>query len=85
MAIATSIDALAGGISLAMDGMPTQNALITIAMIGAVTFIFSSAGVKLGNIFGRRFEKKAQAAGGVILILLGIKILIDHRFWEIFL
>lgn len=85
MAIATSIDALAGGISLAMDGMSTTNALITIAMIGIVTFVFSAAGVKLGNVFGSRFEKKAQAAGGFILIALGIKILIDHHFWEIFL
>ena len=83
MAVATSIDALAVGISLAMAG--NVNIFAAIALIGVITFIMSCAGVKIGNIFGSRFEKKAQAAGGIILILLGVKILIDHRFWEIFL
>jgi len=76
MAIATSIDALAVGISLAMAG--DVNIFAAVALIGAVTFILSCAGVKIGNIFGGRFEKKAQAAGGIILILLGIKILLEH-------
>lgn len=83
MAIATSVDALAVGISLAMAG--DVNIFMSIALIGITTFLFSWAGVKVGNIFGSRFEKKAQAAGGIILILLGTKILIEHRFWEIFL
>jgi putative Mn2+ efflux pump MntP len=85
MAIATSIDALAGGISLAMDDMSMIRAMVTIGLIGIVTFAMSAAGVKIGNVFGSRFEKKAEAAGGFILIGLGIKIIIDHHFWEIFL
>ena len=76
MAIATSIDALAVGISLAMAG--NVNIYWAVAFIGAVTFLFSCAGVKVGNLFGSRFEKKAQAVGGIILILLGIKILLEH-------
>ena len=85
MAVATSIDALAGGISLAMDGMDLVKAMVTIGLIGIVTFAMSAVGVKIGNVFGSRFEKKAEAAGGFILICLGIKILIDHHFWEVFL
>ena len=76
MAVATSIDALAVGISLAMAG--DVNIFAAIALIGVITFVMSCIGVKVGNIFGSRFEKKAQAAGGIILILLGLKILLEH-------
>ena len=76
MAVATSIDALAVGISLAMAG--NVNIWMAIALIGAFTFGMSAMGVKIGNLFGSRFEKKAQLAGGVILILLGAKILLEH-------
>ena len=76
MAIATSIDALAVGISLAMAG--NVNIFTAIALIGAFTFFMSAVGVQLGNIFGSRFEKPAQIAGGMILILLGTKILLEH-------
>lgn len=76
MAIATSIDALAVGISLAMAG--DVNIILAVVLIGVITFALSCAGVKIGNIFGSRFEKKAQAAGGIILILLGVKILLEH-------
>ena len=76
MAIATSIDALAVGISLAMAG--DVNIWLAIALIGVVTFAMCAVGVKIGSVFGSRFEKKAQAAGGIILILLGIKILLEH-------
>ena len=76
MAIATSIDALAVGISLAMAG--NVNIWLAILLIGATTFAFSAIGVKLGNLFGSRFEKPAQIAGGAILILLGLKILLEH-------
>lgn len=76
MAIATSIDALAVGISLAMAG--DVNIWIAIALIGVVTFAMCTAGVKIGSVFGNKFEKKAQIAGGVILILLGTKILLEH-------
>ena len=76
MAIATSIDALAVGISLAMSG--GVNIWAAVAIIGVTTCLLSMLGVKLGAVFGDRFEKKAQIAGGVILILLGLKILLEH-------
>ncbi len=76
MAIATSIDALAVGISLAMAG--DVNIFVAIALIGGFTCFMSAVGVKVGNVFGSRFEKKAQLAGGAILILLGVKILLEH-------
>ena len=76
MAIATSIDALAVGISLAMAG--DVNILAAVALIGIITFALSAVGVKIGNIFGSRYEKKAQFFGGVILVGLGLKILLEH-------
>lgn len=76
MAVATSIDALAVGISLAMAG--NVNIWVAISLIGITTCVFSAIGVKIGNAFGNKFEKKAQIAGGVILILLGLKILLEH-------
>ena len=76
MAVATSIDALAVGISLAMAG--DVNIILAVTLIGVITFAMSAMGVKIGNIFGSRFEKKAQLAGGVILVLLGTKILLEH-------
>ena len=76
MAIATSIDALAVGISLAMEINQSQ-IFLAVLLIGATTFLFSAAGVKLGNIFGSKFEKPAQITGGTILILLGLKILLE--------
>ena len=81
MAVATSIDALAVGISLAMAGLSVwgiDGIIAAVILIGLCTCAFSTAGVKIGNIFGGRFEKKAQIAGGVILILLGTKILLEH-------
>ena len=76
LAVATSIDALAVGISLAMAG--GVNIWLSILLIGLTTFGFSAAGVKIGSLFGAAFEKKAQLAGGLILILLGAKILLEH-------
>ena len=76
MAVATSIDALAVGISLAMAG--DVNIVSAVLLIGVTTFFLSAVGVKVGNVFGSRFEKKAQMAGGFILILLGLKILLEH-------
>ena len=81
MAVATSIDALAVGISLAMAGLPVfgmGGIFAAVTLIGLCTCTFSTAGVKIGNIFGGRFEKRAQIAGGAILILLGLKILLEH-------
>ena len=76
MAIATSIDALAVGISLSMAG--NVNIFTAIALIGVTTFAFSAVGVQIGSVFGAKMEKKAQIAGGAILILLGLKILLEH-------
>lgn len=76
LAVATSIDALAVGISLALAG--DVNIFEAVLLIGAFTCGMSAVGVKVGNVFGARFEKKAQFAGGVILILLGAKILLEH-------
>ena len=76
MAVATSIDALAVGISLALAG--NVNFWLAATFIGICTCSFSAMGVKIGNVFGSRFEKKAQLAGGGILILLGLKILLEH-------
>lgn len=76
LAVATSIDALAVGISLAMAG--SVNIWAAVILIGIFTFGMSAAGVQIGNLFGSRFEKKAQIAGGLILIGLGLKILLEH-------
>ena len=81
MAIATSIDALAVGISLAMAGLRVwgmDGIFAAVTLIGLCTCAFCTAGVKIGNVFGGRFEKKAQIAGGVLLILLGLRILLEH-------
>lgn len=75
LAIATSIDALAAGISFAAIETPIVPAA---SVIGVITFGLSIAGVCIGNRFGTRFKRKAEIAGGVILILIGIKILIEH-------
>lgn len=76
LAVATSIDALAVGIGLAMSG--GVNIWLAVGLIGVVTCAFCVAGVKIGSLFGARFEKKAQVLGGVMLILLGLKILLEH-------
>lgn len=75
LAVATSIDALAAGITLAFLEVHIVPA---VSFIGITTFILSVAGVKVGNVFGNRYKAKAELAGGIILILLGIKILIEH-------
>ncbi len=74
MAVATSIDALAVGVSFAFLGVSIW---LAVAVIGVTTFVISFAGVVIGNQFGSRFEKPATIAGGVILILIGVKILVE--------
>jgi len=76
MAIATSIDALAVGISLAMAG--NVHIVTAVLLIGVITFFMSAVGVQIGSVFGSKFEKKAQFLGGVILVLLGVNILLEH-------
>ena len=75
LSMATSIDALAIGITFACLKM---HILIPVITIGVTTFIISVIGVKIGNRFGDKYEKKAETMGGVILILLGTKILLEH-------
>ena len=75
LAVATSIDALAVGITFAFLNVHIISAA---SMIGVCTFLISFAGVKIGNIFGTKYKSKAELAGGIILILLGFKILFEH-------
>lgn len=78
LAVATSIDALAVGITFAflrVDIIPA------IAIIGVTTFAFSMAGIKIGSVFGAKYKSKAEFFGGAVLIFLGIKILIEHLFF----
>ena len=77
LAVATSIDALAVGVTFAFLEVQILPAIL---LIGCTTFVLSAAGVKIGNVFGSGLHSKAEIAGGVILILLGIKILIEHVF-----
>ncbi len=78
LAIATSIDALAVGVTFAF----LQVSLIpAVSTIGIITFMISVLGVKIGNVFGMKYKSKAEFAGGVILILIGGKILIEHLFF----
>lgn len=75
LAVATSIDALAVGITFAflrVDLLPA------VSLIGVCTFLISAAGVKIGNVFGARYKSKAELLGGVVLILIGVKILLEH-------
>lgn len=81
LAVATSIDALAVGITFAFLRVQI---LLAIALIGGITFVISAAGVIIGNVFGARFRKKAEVVGGVILILLGIRILLEHLGFRLF-
>lgn len=74
LAVATSIDALAVGIVFAAADV---NLILSVIMIATVTFVISFAGVVIGHKFGSRFEKKAEIAGGVVLILIGVKMLMD--------
>ena len=75
LAVATSIDALAVGITFAFLQVNIVPAALT---IGATTFLISAIGVKVGSVFGLRYKKRAEIAGGVILCLLGVKILLEH-------
>ena len=75
LAVATSIDALAIGVTFAFLHV---NIFWAVTFIGVITFTLSSIGVKVGNVFGEKYKSKAELAGGVILILMGAKILLDH-------
>ena len=76
MAVATSIDALAVGITFAL--LPDVNITAAVLFISVITFLLSCVGIKIGNVFGAKFKSKAELAGGIILILMGTKILFEH-------
>ena len=76
LAVATSIDALAVGITFAL--LPEVNIFSAVGLIGVTTFCLSALGLKVGNIFGLKYKSKAEVAGGIILILMGLKILLEH-------
>lgn len=85
LAVATSIDALAVGITftcvhveLAQQWSVLANTVLGCAFIGVTTCVLSMLGVRVGSVFGRKYEKRAEMAGGIILVLLGVKILLEH-------
>lgn len=75
LAIATSIDALAVGVTFSFLNV---NIVLAVSLIAIITFVISCFGVKLGNVFGDKYEKKAEITGGIVLILIGLKILLEH-------
>lgn len=78
LAIATSIDALAIGVSFAFLNVDIVPA---VSFIGVTTFVLSGIGLQIGNIFGAKFKSRSELAGGVLLILMGLKILLSHLGW----
>lgn len=79
LAIATSIDALAVGVTFAF--LPDIPILPAVSFIGVITFLLSALGMKVGNVFGMKYKARAELVGGIILILIGSKILIEHLFF----
>ncbi len=81
LAIATSIDALAIGVQLsladALEGVLFPTIIVAAPLIAVTTFLLSGVGVKIGNVFGTRYKSKAELAGGIILVLLGVKVLLE--------
>ena len=78
LAISTSIDALAAGVTFALVG---TNIILSVSLIGLITLIISAIGVKLGNVVGLKYKSKAELLGGILLIGMGLKILIEHLFF----
>ena len=78
LAVATSIDALAVGVTFAFLDVDIVPAVF---MIGVTTFVLSAIGVKIGNVFGAKYKSKAELVGGIVLVVMGVKILIEHLFF----
>ena len=78
LAVATSIDALAIGVNFAFLNLGISGIVVSVISIGIITFVLSAIGVKIGNIFGLKYKSKAEIFGGVVLIFLGFKILLEH-------
>lgn len=81
MAIATSIDALAAGVGMSVDLEGIMQMLFAVLMIGVITFILSAVGIKIGNVFGAKYKFVAELSGGIVLVAMGVKILIEHMFF----
>ena len=77
LAIATSIDALAVGVAYRLDGLTAPLFAFAAAAIGVITFLLSAVGVKVGSVFGTKYKSRAELCGGIVLCLLGIKILLE--------
>lgn len=75
LAVATSIDALAVGVSFAFLKVHIAPAVV---FIGVITFVLSAIGVKIGNVFGAKYKSRAELAGGIVLVIMGVKILLEH-------
>ncbi|MBQ7654829.1 MAG: manganese efflux pump [Clostridia bacterium] len=83
LAVATSIDALAVGVApLATLGIGIKRLIFCVCVIGVTTFLLSALGVKIGNKFGSKYKSKAEFIGGLILIILGARILVEHIFFK---
>ena len=78
MAIATSIDALAAGVGMSVDLDGFGQIIIAVLAIGVITFALSAVGVKIGNVFGAKYKFVAELSGGIVLVLMGLKILLEH-------
>lgn len=81
MAVATSIDALAAGVGMSVDLSGMGQIIFAVLMIGVITCILSAVGVKIGNVFGSKYKFVAELSGGIVLVGMGIKILIEHMFF----
>ena len=75
LAVATSIDALAVGVTFAFFQVDILSA---VAFIGCITFVLSAVGIRVGNVFGARYRARAELFGGVVLVCMGLKILLEH-------
>ena len=78
MAVATSIDALAAGVGMSVDLDGMGQILIAVLSVGIITFLLSAIGVKIGSVFGSKYKFLAELSGGVVLVLMGTKILLEH-------
>ena len=78
MAVATSIDALAAGVGMSVDLDGFTQILFAVLSIGVITFALSALGVKIGNVFGSKYKFLAELSGGIVLVCMGLKILLEH-------
>lgn len=78
LAVATSIDAMAVGVSFAFIPLSLSELVRAVIIIGCTTFLFSAGGIKIGNVFGAKYKNRAELAGGIVLILIGLNVVLNH-------